>query len=283
VVSSGELDAEVTAIGTDTFFGKTMALLGAPEERGHLQTVGYIINITKHNIHAVVPGWQLSVCFKIVLGCQLHSAEGAGRSGVRGGGGLCMPDTLQSLTCHPGEQPALNPKAPSECAGRRLLPPPVAAQVLGRVSAALGLLGAAGCLAILGVIIARYGDVGYAFVVRRRYWPRLVKSLHACIWLAWRACRWPARPPACLPACQCATASWQPRSRIWRACGACPIHISVSPGPLLPPSLSCRPCLLQISFVILVSVMPIGLPVVTGAVLAVGAREMVKEKAIVSR
>ena len=34
---------------------------------------------------------------------------------------------------------------------------------------------------------------------------------------------------------------------------------------------------------ILVSVMPIGLPVVTGAVLAVGAREMVKEKAIVSR
>ena len=51
MVSSGELDAEVTAIGADTFFGKTMALLGAPEERGHLQTVGYVVN----------PGCQLEL------------------------------------------------------------------------------------------------------------------------------------------------------------------------------------------------------------------------------
>lgn len=34
---------------------------------------------------------------------------------------------------------------------------------------------------------------------------------------------------------------------------------------------------------ILVSVVPIGMPVVTGAVLAAGAREMAQEKAIVSR
>lgn len=39
VVASGELEATVTAIGASTFFGKTMALLGAPEERGHLKTV----------------------------------------------------------------------------------------------------------------------------------------------------------------------------------------------------------------------------------------------------
>jgi magnesium-transporting ATPase (P-type) len=39
VVASGELEARVTAIGTDTFFGKTIALLGAPEEVGHLQKV----------------------------------------------------------------------------------------------------------------------------------------------------------------------------------------------------------------------------------------------------
>ena len=38
-----------------------------------------------------------------------------------------------------------------------------------------------------------------------------------------------------------------------------------------------------ISSVIFVSVVPIGIPVVTGTVLAVGAREMAKEKAIVSR
>lgn len=38
--------------------------------------------------------------------------------------------------------------------------------VLGRVGGALGVLGAAGCLAVLAVIIARFDDVGYAFVVR---------------------------------------------------------------------------------------------------------------------
>lgn len=36
VVASGEMEAEVTAIGAETFFGKTIALLGAPEEKGHL-------------------------------------------------------------------------------------------------------------------------------------------------------------------------------------------------------------------------------------------------------
>jgi hypothetical protein len=38
-------------------------------------------------------------------------------------------------------------------------------QVLGRVNGALGLMGLAGCLAILGVIIGRTNDVGHAFVV----------------------------------------------------------------------------------------------------------------------
>ena len=38
-VTQGELEAVVTAVGRNTFFGKTIALLGAPEERGHLQKV----------------------------------------------------------------------------------------------------------------------------------------------------------------------------------------------------------------------------------------------------
>jgi H+-transporting ATPase len=38
-VTQGELEAVVTAVGPNTFFGKTIALLGAPEERGHLQKV----------------------------------------------------------------------------------------------------------------------------------------------------------------------------------------------------------------------------------------------------
>eukprot|EP00887_Chlorella_sp_A99_P007731 scaffold20.g7731.t1 len=39
VVAQGELDAVVASIGADTFFGKTMALLGGRKERGHLQKV----------------------------------------------------------------------------------------------------------------------------------------------------------------------------------------------------------------------------------------------------
>ena len=38
-VNQGELDAVVTAVGRNTFFGKTIALLGEPEESGHLQRV----------------------------------------------------------------------------------------------------------------------------------------------------------------------------------------------------------------------------------------------------
>lgn len=44
VVASGEMEAEVTAIGAETFFGKTIALLGAPEEKGHLFKV--LSNVT---------------------------------------------------------------------------------------------------------------------------------------------------------------------------------------------------------------------------------------------
>lgn len=39
VVAQGELEALVSGIGINTFFGKTMALLGTPQERGHLQKV----------------------------------------------------------------------------------------------------------------------------------------------------------------------------------------------------------------------------------------------------
>jgi len=39
VVAQGELDATITAVGSNTFFGKTIALLGAPQEQGHLLKV----------------------------------------------------------------------------------------------------------------------------------------------------------------------------------------------------------------------------------------------------
>ena len=53
----------------------------------------------------------------------------------------------------------------------------------------------------------------------------------------------------------------------------CTITFHSAPLPPIP----------QIAFIILASTIPIGMPVVTGAVLAVGAREMVAEKAIVTR
>lgn len=112
VVAQGELEGVVTAVGVNTFFGKTMALLGRPEERGHLQTV------------------------------------------------------------------------------------------LGRVTVALGIVSLAGVIAILAVLLGTGEPAGYAITT---------------------------------------------------------------------------------TFVVFVSVVPIGMPVVTGAVLAVGAREMAAEKAICSR
>ena len=39
VVAQGELDATVTAVGGNTFFGKTISLLGATQEQGHLLKV----------------------------------------------------------------------------------------------------------------------------------------------------------------------------------------------------------------------------------------------------
>ena len=48
VVASGEMEAEVTAIGGETFFGKTIALLGAPEEKGHLFKVSTQLLSTYH-------------------------------------------------------------------------------------------------------------------------------------------------------------------------------------------------------------------------------------------
>lgn len=39
VVEQGESEALVTAVGENTFFGKTIKLLSRPEEKGHLQQV----------------------------------------------------------------------------------------------------------------------------------------------------------------------------------------------------------------------------------------------------
>lgn len=39
VVEQGESEAVVTAVGSSTFFGRTINLLSRPEEKGHLQQV----------------------------------------------------------------------------------------------------------------------------------------------------------------------------------------------------------------------------------------------------
>ena len=62
-----------------------------------------------------------------------------------------------------------------------------------------------------------------------------------------------------------------------------PVRVRRTSAAAHPPRLP-TPCLSpQIAFIVLASTIPIGMPVVVGAVLAVGAREMVAEKAIVSR
>ena len=41
VVEQGESEAVVTAVGANTFFGRTITLLSRPEEKGHLQQVSF--------------------------------------------------------------------------------------------------------------------------------------------------------------------------------------------------------------------------------------------------
>lgn len=41
VIEQGESEAVVTAVGGNTFFGKTITLLSRPEEKGHLQKVNF--------------------------------------------------------------------------------------------------------------------------------------------------------------------------------------------------------------------------------------------------
>jgi magnesium-transporting ATPase (P-type) len=60
VVAQGELEAVVTAIGENTFFGKTMTLLNAPQGKGHLQKVKqpstlYGTTITTQQLSSLMP------------------------------------------------------------------------------------------------------------------------------------------------------------------------------------------------------------------------------------
>lgn len=43
VVEAGETDAIVSAVGANTFFGKTITLLNRPEEKGHLQQARHVL------------------------------------------------------------------------------------------------------------------------------------------------------------------------------------------------------------------------------------------------
>ena len=219
VVASGELDALVVATGADTFFGKTMALLGTPQERGHLQTVRARGSGGGCWRELSGRGWSAG------RGRRLRAGQGASAHGAG--------PRQRNLSCSRYPRPAPAPSAP--------IPPP---QVLDRVSAALGIVGLAGVAAVFGVLVARGDGVGYAIIVSGAGVER-----------------------------GAGTACWD---------GLLVLALALAPQGWAPTR--CPPIpTAQTAFVIFVSVVPIGMPVVTGAVLAAGAREMAAERAIVSR
>lgn len=55
VVAQGELDAVITETGADTFFGKTIALLGQREEPGHLQQARALLHCCALRQRGVAP------------------------------------------------------------------------------------------------------------------------------------------------------------------------------------------------------------------------------------
>ena len=64
VVAQGELDATVTAVGAETFFGKTISLLGAPQERGHLLKV---LHIPCRDVRAATATSRVGAPYQAVL------------------------------------------------------------------------------------------------------------------------------------------------------------------------------------------------------------------------
>ena len=106
VVAQGELDAIVHTTGGDTFFGKTLALLAQPQERGHLQQV-----------RARALAESAAACHDLCL--KPKDTE--------------KPEALTVGT-------------------------PPAAQVLSRVSVALGLLAFVGVVVIFLVVLVAHGE-----------------------------------------------------------------------------------------------------------------------------
>ena len=143
VVASGELDGVVLDTGANTFFGKTMALLAQPQERGHLNIVlgeqqGAWAQCGMADWLGSL-GWEAGSCLHVVRQGR-PSSLGCG-GGLRGGPAAKMTDCTPSCW-------------PTTCS-----------LAAGRVGAAIGVLAAGGCITILAVIIARFDDVGYAFAV----------------------------------------------------------------------------------------------------------------------
>ena len=85
VVASGELDAVVVSTGKNTFFGKTMALLAQPQERGHLNIV---LGAAGHGIvwgvkHAKVAHQQVTPTAPAAVGTCREAFRGADQSPSR--------------------------------------------------------------------------------------------------------------------------------------------------------------------------------------------------------
>ena len=90
VVVQGELEAVVTATGANTFFGRTISLLNAPEGKGHLQKVLHLHSRLLYPSRATILRLTMSAGFPLrgqtsyVYHESLHfPGDAAGGSGAK--------------------------------------------------------------------------------------------------------------------------------------------------------------------------------------------------------
>lgn len=146
-VTQGELEAVVTAVGRNTFFGKTIALLGAPEESGHLQKVRRW-HLAHKRTTRTFSNRRCEIMTRIEVATKLQSARELGGESP----GCCMLH-ISKQRCRAVFQPASTKSARA------------ARQVLGKVTVAFGVFAFVCVLAIFVTLLARGEPVGYSIVV----------------------------------------------------------------------------------------------------------------------
>lgn len=175
VVAQGELEAVITETGADTFFGKTIALLGQREEPGHLQQARGVRSCT------AVPSASVGLRRLLQPGRCCQKPHPGRRP-------LTQLACVSAAMLHLSTTPTIGPSAAAT------------PQVLGRVGAFLGLVAAVGVLGIFIAILCFGWGAGLAvqlsFVILASTIPI---GMPVGAWLGWlRLCSLPACLPACL-------------------------------------------------------------------------------------